>query len=100
MKKIIYYLPRVLAVLLTLFFGIFILEGFGSDFRIGDLLAHFSLALLLAMATFIAWKYSKIGGWAFIIIGLFFGFFFHPLLWTGLVIGGTTAIIGILFLIC
>lgn len=98
MKKIIYWLPRILAVLITLFFGIFIWEGFGYNFTWRDSLIHFLTTLILIIITAAAWKYPRIGGWIFIAFGIFSLFFFRPLLWIGLLIGGILIIAGILFL--
>jgi len=100
MKKILYYLPRVLSILIVSFFAVFILEGFGPDFGWQDSVMHGILALVVLMITFIAWKWPKIGGWIFIILGMRFllGIFTRDW-WSGLIVGGVPLITGILFLI-
>jgi hypothetical protein len=96
--KIIYWLPRVLAILIVLFFGIFILEGFSPEFSWQDSLSHLFTALVILGLTIVAWKWPKIGGWFFVILGIFFGVSFHPL-WWGFSIGSIPLLAGILFLI-
>jgi hypothetical protein len=87
MQKFIYFLPRALAVLITIFFAIFILEGFSPEFSWQDSLAHFGVALIMLLATIFAWKKPKIGGWFFILAGIYFikGLFVAiPLLLSGI----------------
>ena len=98
MKKFIYYFSRVLAVLIVLFFGVFILEGFGPGFGWRDSISHLLPALIILAATIMAWKRPKVGGWLFIGMGIFAGLFFHPFIFNGLAFGGAFALIGILFL--
>jgi hypothetical protein len=99
MKKIIHYTPRILVTLLTIFFGLFILEGFTNGFNRADFWVDLIVTLFMASMTYIAWKHSKIGGFIFVILGIFFIFFFHGSLLIGLTIGGITAMSGVLFLI-
>lgn len=98
MKKNLYYLPRILAVLVTLFFSLFILEGFGPGFGWQDSLIHFLLALVLLGTTVLAWRQPKVGGPLFTILGIGFMIFFHPFWWNGLLIGGVPLLSGLLFL--
>ncbi len=100
MKNFIYYLPRALAILIVVFFSIFILEGFSPEFGWIDSLMHLLVALVALGATIIAWKWPKIGGWIFIIFGLLFlSMAFRSQYWGGLIIGGVPLLTGILFLI-
>ena len=100
MKKIIYYLPRVLSIIIVAFFAMFILEGFGPDFGWQDSVMHLIIALIALGATILAWKKPKIGGWIFIIFGLWYfkGIMANEWL-ISLLIGGIPLITGILFLI-
>ena len=91
MNKIIYYLPRVLSALLVLFFGIFILEGFAP--------AHIFLTLVILGIAVTAWRWPAVGGWLLILLGIFFGWFFHPLWPNGFIIGGFALFTGVLFLL-
>jgi len=100
MKKVIYYLPRVLSILIVCFFAVFILEGFGPDFGWHDSLMHGILAFVALMVTMLAWKKPKIGGWVFIVFDLWYfkGIMTNEWLMS-LIIGGVPLITGILFLI-
>jgi type II secretory pathway component PulF len=101
MKKIIYYLPRALAILIVAFLSIFILEGFGPEYGWQDSLMHLLVALIALGAAIAAWKWPKIGGWIFVLLGLkYLLIIFTPQgLWNGAIIGGIPLITGILFLI-
>lgn len=99
MKHILYFLPRVLSLLLVLFFGIFILEGFDTGFGWGAALSHLLQTLIVLGITVVAWKWPKIGGWIFLALGVFFSVFFRPFWWNGLVFGGAVLLMGVLFLV-
>ncbi len=99
MKKIIYYLSRVISVLLIIFFAIFILEGFGPEARWQDALSHVIMTMIVLAITIVAWKQPKIGGFFFIALGIFFYMFFHTSWWSGLIMSTTPFLLGILFLI-
>lgn len=98
MKKLIYYLPRIVSILMVAFFAIFILEGFGAGAKWQDGVFHFILALVVLLVAITAWKLPKIGGFVFIALGIFFFFFFYPFWWNGLIIGGLPLMTGFLFL--
>jgi len=68
MQKFLYVLPRALAILMVGFTAIFILEGFSPEFSIGDALSHAVLTFVIAVATAVAWKWPKYGGWIFFLI--------------------------------
>lgn len=97
MKKIIYWLPRVLAIALTLFFAIFILEGFGAEFSWQDSLLHLIPTLIIGGITIISWKFPHLGGWIFVVLGIFFAFFFRPFIWNGVLLAIFPLAIGIMF---
>ena len=97
MKKIAFYLPRILVLILAAFFGIFIIEDLGSGFFLWDTAMHSTATIIILAATIVAWKWPKIGGWIFVAMGIFFCFFFHPFLW-GLNLGLVPLAIGMLFL--
>jgi len=100
MKKFIYYLPRILAILIVAFLAPFILEGFGPEFGWQDSLYHLIITLIVLGATILAWKRSKIGGWIFILLGLliYLNLIFRQQWWGGIIIGGIPLLTGILFL--
>lgn len=69
------------AVALNLFLGLFALDvlnegSFGVDLVLGFLI-HLLPNLVLALATFIAYKRTLWGGVAFFVLGIFTVFFFH-----------------------
>jgi len=99
MKKLLFYLPRILSLIIVIFFAVFILEGIGPDFTWRDSLMHFLLTLVVLAVTLISWKRSKIGGWLFILLGLFWLITLHALTNSiGMIIGGVHLITGLLFL--
>jgi hypothetical protein len=100
MNKFIFYFPRVLSVIIVLFFGLFILEGLSPEFGWQASLMHLFQTLVILGATIIAWKWPKIGGWFFIIPGLYFLLLiFRNVQFFNLTIGSIFLITGILFLI-
>lgn len=100
MKKFIYYLPRVLSILIVCFFAMFILEGIGPDFGWQDSLMHALLTLIVLTVVIVSWKKPKIGGWFFIIFSIWYLWkIFDSQWWGGLFISGVFLTTGILFLI-
>ncbi len=99
MKKFIHYLPRILSIILIIFFALFIAEGFNPTFSWADSLYHLIITLVVLIITIIAWKKPKIGGWIFVVLGIFFMVFFSKPISNGLMIGSVPLVIGILFLI-
>jgi predicted tellurium resistance membrane protein TerC len=99
-QRFVYWLPRFVAVLIVAFFALFILEGFSPEFSWVDSLMHSLLALVALTMTVVAWKWPKVGGWFFVLLG---ARFLVPSLIgrevSGLVIGGVPVAAGILFLI-
>ena len=100
MKKFIYYLPRILAILIVAFLALFILEGFSPEFGWQDSLYHLILTLIVLGGTILAWKRPNIGGWIFILLGLliYLNTIFRQQWWGGIIIGGVPLLTGILFL--
>lgn len=99
MKKFIYCLPRVLAILIVAFLAMFILEGFSPEFGWQSSLAHALLALVALLAAIIAWNRPGIGGWIFVSFGIYYLLgIFNSHWWGGLIIGGVPLLAGILFL--
>jgi hypothetical protein len=100
MKNIIYYIPRVLSILVVGFLSLFIAEGFGPDFGWQDSVMHLILALIFLGFTIVAWKWPRIGGWIFVLLGLaYLAMIFRAQWWGGIFIGSVPLVIGILFLI-
>jgi hypothetical protein len=101
MKKFIYYLPRILTILIVAFLAMFILEGFSPGFGWQDSLMHLLMALIALGATILAWKRPQIGGWIFVLFGLglmYLLLIFRQQWWNGIIVGGILLLTGILFL--
>jgi len=101
MNKFIYYLSRILTILIVAFLAMFILEGFSPGFGWQDSLMHLLMTLIALGGTILAWKRPKIGGWIFALLGLglMHLLFFRQQWWNGIIVGGIFLLTGILFLI-
>src|SRR5689334_22748807 len=103
-KKFFYWLPRLLAILFTLFLVIFAFDVFDGKHSvlemIGGFLIHLTPNYLLLISLLIAWKHEKIGGLIFLIIATFFTLFFKTYLYwpVFLTISFPVLLIGLLFL--
>jgi len=102
MNKIIYYIPRVLAILFIIFISLFSLDVFEMEAgfwqKIGGFLIHLIPSYILIIATIIAWKKEFIGGVLFIIFSVALA------IWTRVELASILVIlppfiIGILFLV-
>lgn len=98
-------IARTLAILITLFFGMFVAEGFGPGFTWQDSAAHALLALgVLGMAA-VAWQWPRIGGGLFVLLGAYWLWTYwvagllltHPM--NALIVGGVPLATGILFIV-
>lgn len=80
MLKILYWFPRILAILSILFMIMFSLDSFGGNNPPGKQLLGFLMhnipAFLLIIVLVIAWKYEIIGGALFILLFIALGVFF------------------------
>ncbi|NMB83903.1 hypothetical protein GYA28_01290 [Candidatus Roizmanbacteria bacterium] len=95
MKRILFYLPRLLTVAMVVFFGLFVFEGFSPKFDWKDSLMHLLLTLPILFIAVLSWKKPEIGSWVFIFVGAVAFFSFDwPM---GLIIGGTFILTGALF---
>lgn len=98
MKLIIYWLPRILAALITAFWCGFILLSHGLSW---ESVLESGIWVLILIMTILAWRKEKLGQFGFIV----FGFLYLILTWgrfrwhTYLLISGSLIITGILFLL-
>ena len=78
--KILYWFPRILAILAILFMMMFSLDSFGGDDPLGrqvlGFLVHNIPVFILIIALVIAWKYEILGGVIFILLFFALGIFF------------------------
>jgi len=95
MNKIIYWLPRILAVLFIIFISLFALDVFEQPGWPLALLIHLIPSFVLVALTIFSWKKEKIGGYAFLLVGLLMMLFTRL---ESLVVSLPVIIIGILFL--
>ena len=73
--KLLYWTPRILAVLFAVFISLFALDVFG-EYTFPEVLValfmHLIPTYLLIIATIIAWKKERLGGIIFLALGLFY----------------------------
>jgi len=77
MKKILYWLPRILAILFIIFISLFALDVFSEKNWPLALLMHLIPSFILTILTIIAWKNELAGGIFFILAGFVAILFFH-----------------------
>ncbi len=95
MKKVYFWLPRVLSILFILFISMFALDVFGERQWFLALIMHLIPSFILAVLTAVAWKNEKLGGVLFLGVGLLM-FAFNN--FRSLIVFAPMAVIGILFL--
>lgn len=100
MNKSIFYLPRILAIIIVAFLAIFVWEVLGSEFNWQNAVGPLLLLLIVLVFAIVAWKWPKVGGWFFVLMGCYYLFLiFQSQWWGGVVIGGLPLLTGILFLV-
>jgi len=101
----LYWAPRVLGIGAGLFLAIFALDVFSEGYRFGELLValfmHLIPSLVIIIVVAIAWRWERLGGGLFILLGLLYVWWFrHPGQWiTYLIISGPLFLTGGLFLL-
>jgi len=104
-NKYLYWTPRVLTIIFIVFMSIFALDVFDAGYSFLELLValfmHLIPVSILVVILLIAWRWEKIGGIIFILIGLSFTVFFQTYshLISFLIISCPVFLIGVLFLI-
>lgn len=102
--RLLYWVPRILGVLITLFIGLFALDVFGQGGGLLEtvlgFLIHLIPAFLVAAALTAAWRWEWIGAILFFILSLAYVAMTRGREhWTAyLTISGTLAVVGALFL--
>jgi hypothetical protein len=80
-NRVIYWIPRILALLAILFMGMFSLDSFGGDESTGKKLLGFFVhnipVLVLIIFLVIAWKHELAGGLLFIVASIAMSIFFR-----------------------
>jgi len=104
-NKWLYWSPRILAILFTIFISLFALDVFGESYGFWQvilaLLIHLVPTFILVIALLIAWRWELAGGIIFIVLGLWYIIMvFGKLTFiTILLMAGPLFLIGILFLL-
>ncbi len=108
-QKSIYWLPRILSIILIIFYALFSLDIVTSDLSVEmiiiGLFLHNIPTLILLIALIISWRYEIVGGVVFILASLLYVIVIftgslpwnHVLLWS-LIVAGPAFLIGALFL--
>jgi hypothetical protein len=82
-KTALYWAPRALGMGTALFLAIFALDVFGEGYRLGELLIalfmHLIPSLLILVLLVISWRWERIGGFLYILLGvIYIIWFWHP----------------------
>jgi cell division protein FtsW (lipid II flippase) len=72
MKKVFYWLPRILSILFIGFISLFALDVFGQPQWFLALLIHLIPSYVLIAVTIIAWKHDLIGALGFFCLALLY----------------------------
>jgi len=103
-KKILYWLPRIVAILFILFISMFAFDVFSEYSLLGEILValfmHLVPSFFLVAAAVIAWRWPIVGGVLFIVLGLFSVVFFNTYdeVLSLLLISTPPVILGLLFI--
>jgi hypothetical protein len=104
-KRFVFWSPRILGILFTIFISLFALDVFGEGYCLGGLLIalfiHLIPTYILLIALVLAWRWEGIGGLLFLLLGVSYFLFFNnqPNWITYLIIVGPLILIGALFII-
>ena len=77
MKKILYWLPRILAIIFILFISMFALDSFDVPQWYIALPMHLIPSFILILFTVIAWQRARIGGILFFVAACGMGVISH-----------------------
>jgi hypothetical protein len=105
LKRIVFWMPRILCVLFAVFVSLFALDVFGEGYSFWEtivaLLMHLVPTGIILIALAIAWRWEWIGAILFVALGVWYvimawGKFEWP---TYLLIAGPLFLVGALFLV-
>lgn len=103
-NKILYWSPRILAILFVAFLCLFSFDGF-TEFNgwetILGILAHLAIPIIVLLATIIAWKRDLVGSIAFLVFAVYYIYMVgldHHWSWY-ISISGPALLVSILFFI-
>ena len=102
-RSALYYAPRLLGLGLALYLALFALDVFSEGYEFGDLvsalLIHLLPSLMILIVVGIAWRWERIGGALFVLLGvLYMVIFWDPVRWVAyLFISLPLILVGALF---
>ncbi len=103
LQKTLLWTPRILVMLFAVFISLFALDVFGVGYTFWETILAFLIHLvptyLVVIALLVAWKWPRVGGSIFVLLGLWYiwmawGKF---IIWTYVIIAGPPILVGILF---
>ena len=103
-KKVLFWLPRILAIIFILFISLFSLDSFSTSDPFWKELIGFLIHLvpiyLLIGLLILSWKYKRIGGILYVVLAIIFTIFFdtYEHIFSFLFISLPVLIIGLLFI--
>jgi len=102
-NQIVFWLPRIMGLLFCGFLALFSLDVFSIQAPPLQLILGFFIhnipALIVLLATIVAWKWERAGGLLFLVIAIAAYFFFFHGDWPyGAIFSAILALIGLLFL--
>jgi hypothetical protein len=104
-RKILYWSPRILGILIAIFVSLFALDVFGGGYSFWETIAalamHLIPTLVILVVLVVAWRWEWVGGFLFVALGvLYITLFWEPSsLPAYLLISGPLFLDGILFLL-
>lgn len=102
--RVLYWAPRILAVLFALLLSVFALDVLGEGYSFWEavvgLLIHLAPTFLVILVLVIAWRWEWLGALLFFGLAAFYVIaFWAPERWAAyLIISGPLALVGLLFL--
>ena len=104
-KKLLYWTPRILGILIAIFVSLFALDVFGEGYNFWETIVALAMHLIptavILIILAIAWCWERIGGFLFILLGvLYIALFWDPSRWPAyLMISGPLFLVGVLFIL-
>ena len=95
LSKLLYWLPRILAICFIVFISLFALDVFDQPQWFLALVIHLIPSFILIAVTVLAWKNEMIGGLIFVLFGILLLFFTR---FESMIISLPIIVIGALFL--
>ncbi len=101
-SRLLLWSPRVLGILIAVFFGMFALDAFGEGKRLiealGDVAIHLVPAIMLLVIVAVSWRWEWVGGIGFVGLAVAYVAMVPGRLEWILVVSGPLLVVGALFL--